>query len=225
MLTIFIRTVLLYVTVVVGMRLMGKRQVGDLEPGELVIAILISELASAPMQNISEPLITGLIPIITLVTIEVLTSYLLCHSLKLRTLISGRPSILIKNGKIDEREMTKSRTTINELIEALRLQGVTDISQVHYGILETGGKLSVILFPQHTPLTPHTNTTPPQKTGLPFILINDGHILDHNLKPVSMTQDKLKKVMKQHGYSSTNQIFLLLCDEYHNVYIMPKEKS
>ena len=144
MLNLIIRTIALYLTVVASIRIMGKRQIGELQPSELVVAIMISDLASVPMQDIKIPLVSGILPVLTLIFAEVIMSYMSLRSRKMRTIISGEPSIVIYDGHINERELKKLRFNINDLLEELRLNNYHDISDVAVAVIETSGKLSVI---------------------------------------------------------------------------------
>ena len=139
MFTGLIRTVILYLLIISGIRLMGKRQVGELEPSELVLSLIIADLASVPMQDFGIPLLTGIIPILTLLSITMILSVLTTKSVRFRTLLCGRPSIIIRDGLVDQHEMARNRLTVDELLEALRCKGSTVPSVVKYAILETNG--------------------------------------------------------------------------------------
>lgn len=149
----FYRTIILYLIVVVSLRIMGKRQIGELQPSELVIAIMISDLATIPMQETGIPLASGVIPIVTLIVLEVLSSFWSLKSKKFRTFATGRPSMLVENGQPNIVEMRRLRFNYDDLMEELRLWGLNDISEVQYAILETGGQLSIILKEENRPLT------------------------------------------------------------------------
>ena len=176
----FVRTIILYLLIIVGIRLMGKRQVGELEPSELVLALIIADLAAVPMQDFGIPLLSGIIPILTLLAITMIISVLSMKSVQFRILLCGRPSIIVENGTICQKEMIKNRFTVDELMEELRMKGVTDISNIKYAILETNGQISVLPFSNQLPPTAKDMNIAPQENGLPLVLINDGHILEHN---------------------------------------------
>ena len=150
----FIRTIILYITVIIAMRVMGKRQIGELQPSELVVTIMISELASIPMQSTGIPIFAGVVPILTLMVAEVSLSFLSMKSKAARKILVGTPSVIIKNGKIDTAEMEKLRINDDDLMEELRLCSCNNITDVEYGIVETNGKLSVILKRERQPYTP-----------------------------------------------------------------------
>ena len=155
MFTGLIRTVILYLLIISGIRLMGKRQVGELEPSELVLSLIIADLASVPMQDFGIPLVNGVIPIVTLLAMSMLLSCVSLRNVRFRTLICGKPAIIIRNGKLQQDAMRHNRLTLDELFEELRTQGVTDISDVKYAVLETGGQLSVLLRTAAQPATPY----------------------------------------------------------------------
>ena len=154
MATAFIRTIVLYFLIMVGLRLLGKRQIGELEPIELVLTLLISDLAAVPMQDFGIPLLNGVIPIVTLLSLSMLLSWGSVRSIRLRRLICGSPTALILDGKVQQDAMRHNRFTLDELIEELRSQGVTDLTSVKYAVLETDGQLSVLLYPYEQPATP-----------------------------------------------------------------------
>jgi len=181
MILIIIRTLILYLTTVLLLRLMGKRQIGQLQPYELVVIIMISELASIPMQNTGIPLFNGIIPIFLLVAAEITLSLISLKSEKARGVIAGQPSVLIENSRILEAELRRLRLNINELLEQLRQKGVFDVADVEYAILETSGELSVILKSAKRPVQPQDMDIWPDYEGLPVTLIIDGRVIEANL--------------------------------------------
>ena len=218
-----VRTIILYLLIIGGIRLMGKRQVGELEPSELVLDLIIADLAAVPMQDFGIPLLSGIIPIFTLLCITMILSVLTMKSIRFRAFICGRPSIIVENGAVDQHEMAKNRFTVDELNEELRGQGVTDISTVKYAILETDGRVSVILFANQRPVTAEQMSLFPDDVGLPMVIINDGRLLDRNLKERGLNEGWLKKRLEEHGVSSVKDVFLLSVDEQNRVYFVPKE--
>ena len=219
----FIRTIILYLLIIAGVRLMGKRQVGELEPSELVLALLIADLAAVPMQDFGIPLISGIIPILTLLSMTMIFSMLSMKSVRFRALLCGRPSIIVENGKLHQREMSKNRFTVDELMEELRMKGVTDISTVKYAILETNGQLSVLPYADQKPPTAKDMALSPEEGGLPIVIINDGHILEHNLKTRGYALNGLEKQLGQRGVQKAEDVYLLTADEQGRVYFAPKE--
>ena len=181
MFTGLVRTIILYLFIIVGIRLMGKRQVGELEPSELVMSLIIADLAAVPMQDYGIPLLTGLIPIFALLALTMMLSVVTMRSIKMRTLLCGRPSIIIRAGELDIEEMQRNRLTVDELLEDLRGKGYTDPSQVWYAILETNGQLSVLpRASQRPPTSGQLNKHFPE-SELPLVLISDGRVLEENL--------------------------------------------
>ena len=154
MMTAFARTVILYFLIMIGLRLMGKRQIGELEPSELVLTMMISDLATVPMQDFGIPLLAGVIPILTLLSLSMLMSQWSLRSLRFRALVCGTPTVLIRNGQLQQEAMRKNRYTLDELLEELRGQGISDIGDVKYAILENSGQLSVLPWTRQQPAPP-----------------------------------------------------------------------
>ena len=221
----FARTVILYALIIVGIRLMGKKQVGELEPTELVFAMLISDLAAVPMQDFGIPMLFGLIPIVTLLAITMALSVLSLKSIRFRNLICGRPSVIMEHGSILQNALAKNRFTVDELLEELRLQGITDLSTVKYAILENSGRVSVILYEAYQPATPDQLDLTPEEEGLPLIIISDGRVLRQNLQLRNLDQHWLQQQLAEHGHTSPTQVFLLTVDEVGRIYYVPKERG
>ena len=224
MATAFIRTIVLYFLIMVGLRLLGKRQIGELEPIELVLTLLISDLAAVPMQDFGIPLLNGVVPIVTLLALSMLLSYGCMRSIRLRRLVCGSPTTLIKDGQLQQAAMRANRFTLDELIEALRSQGVTDLTTVKYAILETDGTLNVILTPAERPVTAGQLRCAEPETGYPYILISDGTVLRENLRKCGKTEEWLRGECRRQGVKSPEQVFLLTCDTTGNVYFAKREK-
>lgn len=226
MTTALIRTVILYFLIMLGLRLMGKRQIGELEPGELVLTMMISDLATVPMQDFGIPLLAGILPILLLLSISMLLSQLSLQNLRLRNLICGIPAVLIRNGIIQQDIMRKNRYTLDELLEELREQGIFDIREVKYAVLENSGQLSVLPWTQYQPLTAsQLQLEPADDAFLPVILINDGRILERNLSACGRNEAWLKKILHREHLTSPSQVFLLTLDEQGNTYCVKKEHS
>ena len=219
MLIRFLRTLILYVVVIVAMRLMGKRQIGQLEPSELVVMILVSELAALPMQEIDMPLLHGLVPIATLVGLELVLSLVLLKSIRARRLICGKPVVIIHNGRLQRQEIRRARVTLDEIIEELRIQGTLDFSQVQYAIMETNGGVSVVLYPEFRPLTPSDMGQAPENTGMPTVVLNDGRWLDENLELRGLTRQFVLKELKKQGVTSEKACYVVMVDELKQVYV------
>lgn len=226
MITALLRTVILYLLVMIGLRLMGKRQIGELEPSEFVLALLISDLAAVPMQDYGIPLINGVVPIITLLSIAMIISVLNLKSIRFRSLVCGNPTIIIREGHVQQDQMRRTRFTVDELIEELRQQNIVDPSIVEYAILETNGKLSVILYPEYQPLTPKTmQNRKLEDTGLPIVLISDGHLIEDGLSQLGLDRKWLERKMEENKIESVASVFLMTVDKQHNLYFLRKERE
>lgn len=222
MLIMMMRTLIMFLVVVVALRLMGKRQIGKLQPYELVIIIMISELASIPMQNVSIPLVAGFVPIFILLLLQVVLSLISLHSEWARGFVCGRPSILIRNGKIVEEELARSRYNINDLLEQLRIKNFPNIAQVEFAILETGGELSVIPKSQHRPLSPADMSLPTKYEGLPVPLIIDGYLDRENLRDINLTEEWLLAQLARQGISDYKQVLYASIDTQGNFFCQRK---
>ena len=224
MLTALIRTIILYLLLMLGLRLMGKRQIGELEPSELVLALLISDLAAVPMQDFGIPLLNGVIPILTLLSISMIISVLNLKSIRFRKLICGSPTIVIREGHILQEEMRRTRFTVDELIEDLRQQGVVDLATVEFAVLETNGQLSVLLYPEHQPITPKTAQNKKLRdTGLPIVIISDGRLLENNLRQLGLDRTWLQRRLEENNLASVRSVFLMTVDKQHQLYYLRKE--
>lgn len=212
MFIVLIRTIILYGLVVVIMRLMGKRQIGELQPFELVITIMISDLASLPMQDTRIPLLHGVIPIITLLIAQIFLSELQLKSEKMRTLIDGRPSILIKNGKIETKQLRDQRMSINDLLEELRISGYLNITDIAYAILETDGQLSIIPKSDYEKVTRQDLKIKAKEIKLPIVIISDGEISKEGLRILKQDEKWIKSKLKANNISSEKEVLVALID-------------
>ena len=222
MITALLRTVILYFLIMTGLRLMGKRQIGELEPSELVLTMMISDLATVPMQDFGIPLLAGVIPILTLLSLSMLLSQLSLLSLRFRELMCGTPSILIRNGKLQQDAMRKNRYTLGELLEQLRGQGYVSVDEVRWAVLENSGQLSILPWARQRPPTAEELGLTPEEDELPFILINDGRIVRRNLARSGRNEAWLQKELRRTGHSA-GEIFLLTVDGSGKVLCIPKE--
>lgn len=222
---VLIRTIVLYLLIIAGLRLLGKRQLGELEPAELTLALIIADLASVPMQDNGIPLLTGLIPIAVLLCLATILSVLSAKSIRFRTLLCGRPSIVISDGKIAEQELRRNRLTVDELLEELRIQGYADLRAIKFAVLESNGKLSVLLRASQMPVTAAQMDVKAEETGLPVIIISDGRLLTKSLSAQGRNEKWLYRQLAAHGLTSPRQAFLLTVDQLGNTYCVPKEGS
>lgn len=211
--------------VVLIIRIMGKHQIGQLQPFELVITIMISELAAVPMQDTEIPLINGIIPILTLLLIQITLSFLSLKNETFRRIICGGPSILIENGKINEQELTRLRYNLNDLMEQLRLKNLPNISDVEYAILETSGKLSIIPKSQKRPVNPEDLKLNTSYEGLPVTLIVDGVLKLNNLKKLKLSEDWLRGELAKFGIHSWQEVFLASLDSSGKLFLQTKKKK
>ena len=225
MFTGLIRTIILYIFIIVGIRLMGKRQVGELEPSELVLSLIIADLASVPMQDYGIPLLTGIVPILALLSMTMILSVLTMKSVRFRALMCGRPSIVIRDGLVDQREMARNRLTIDELLEELRAKCYTDPATVKYAILETNGQLSVLPYANQKPPTAQQLQVPAEEAGLPLVVISDGRLLEHNLRTLGRDRKWLDQRLEERGCSGLEAVFLLLVDQTGSIYLARKDMS
>ena len=193
MLVTFIRSIVIYTIVLIVMRLMGKREIGQMQPFELAISIMIADLASIPMTDTGVPISNGIIPIMGLLVMHLIISILNIKSSKMREFICGKPTILIYKGKIDEKKLKKERFTLNELEEKLRSNNIMNIGDVDYAILETSGDISVIPKPNKRTTTPQDFNIMPDFEGINYNLIIDGKVMKENLKKIGKNYEWLKK--------------------------------
>ena len=225
MFTGFVRTVILYLLIIAGVRLMGKRQVGELEPSELVLSLIIADLAAVPMQDFGIPLLTGVVPILTLLALTMMFSVLTMKSVRFRALLCGRPSVIIRRGKIDQGEMRRNRLTVDELLEELRCQGYGGPAGVAYAILETNGQLSVLPWQREQPPVRGELGVEAGEPGLPLVLISDGRPLLHNLAARGYDGSWLDRQLQRQGLRGPEQVFLMTVDEAGGIYLAAKETA
>jgi len=224
-LVVVVRTLILYLIVVFIMRIMGKRQIGQLQPFELVIAIMISELAALPMQDIGIPLINGIIPILTLLFAQITLSFIGLKNPHARAIICGRPTILIQNGKINEAQLRKEMYSLNDLLEQLRIKDIQNIADVEFALLETNGQLSVIPKSQKRPVTPQDLNISTQYEGLSMDIIIDGDISYENLKLANLDINWLKDTLSKFGINNPKDVLFASLDSEGNLYYQVKERG
>jgi uncharacterized membrane protein YcaP (DUF421 family) len=206
------------------MRLMGKREIGQLQPFELVIAMMIADLASIPLSEWGIPISNGIIPILGLLVMHLIISVINMKSIKMRELICGKPSILIYRGKIDEKVLKKERFTINELEERLRGNNITNIGDVEYAILETSGQMTVIQKPNKRNVIPEDLGIMPDYEGIPYDLVIDGIIMEDNLNRIGKNYEWLKKATDKFGIKPEEALIITL-DGKGQIFCQKKEKK
>jgi len=217
-----LKTILMYMIVLVAMRLMGKRQIGQLQPFEFAVTIMISELAVFPMTEKDVSLIDGIVPIIVLVACQFVISIVSVKSVKAREVICGRPKILIANGALQENNLHRELYTINDLLEQLRIANVQNVNDVEYAVLETNGQLSLVLKSQKRPVTPSDLGIETKYEGLTIDIIIDGVIHYDNLKLAKVDESWLLKKLKDKGWPNPEDIFYASIDTQGNFYFQPK---
>ena len=222
MLISFIRTLILYSVLILVIRLMGKRQIGEMDPMEFVVTMLLANLAAVPMQETGIPLLAGLIPILVVLSMELLLSVLVYRSVGARKLLCGKPVILIEKGKLLEQNMKKTRITPDELTEFLRIEGIVDIASVKYAILETNGEMSVLPYAKYKPANAKAAGVQVDDVQLPVTVISDGRILAENLPLLGKTRMWVDEVLRNYNCAAKD-VYLLSCDPGGKLYFSRKE--
>lgn len=225
-LTAFIRTLLMYFIVLVVLRLMGKREIGKLSIFDLVVSIMMAEIAVMVIEDTKIPLIKGIVPIITLMLTQIILSYITLKSKKIRDIVEGQPAVLIANGKLRDNEMAKQRYTVDDLITQLREKNINRIADVEFAILETSGKLSVFPKPAQLPATKEDLEIKDRDYGgIPMPIIEDGRILSSSLQKINKDEKWLIKKIKEHGIHDVHQIFFASVDNKGEFFIDLKDKN
>lgn len=219
-----IRTSVLYIFVIAIMRLMGKRQIGELQPTELVVTLLLSEIIAIPMQDNDISLVSTIVPVLILVGFEILISVIGLKSVKIRSIMQGHSIIIIRDGKLDLKKIKELRFTIDDILEALRQKDIFDISKVQYAVVETNGTISVMLKPQFEPVTREDLKLKAEDSGMPCAVIIDGHIIKTDFDTCNMTADKLKKIIKKDKINVENTL-LMTIDKKGNKTVIGKEQK
>lgn len=224
MLTVLIRSVVLYLCIMLFMRLMGKRQLGELQPAELVISVLISNIVSLPVEDPNVPLLMGIIPVAMLVGLELIVSVLSLRFRSIRTLMGGNPVVIIHNGVIDQGALKTLRFSIDDLMESLRSQGVFDLSQIQYAIVETNGTVSILPYEKDAPATPTQLKLTLAPREVPVVVISDGMVLEDGLRGASMSRKQLNRILEKEQVS-VRDVFLFSADKSHRYTLIQKENK
>ena len=219
-----IRTSVLYLFVIAIMRLMGKRQIGELQPTELVVTLLLSEIIAIPMQDNDISLVSTIVPVLVLVGFEILISVISLKSVKIRSIMQGNSIIIIRDGKLDLKKIKELRFTIDDVLEALRQKDIFDISKVQYAVVETNGTISVMLKPEYEPVTRGDLSLETSDSGMPCAVIVDGRIIKTDFNSCNMTMDKLKKIIKKDKINVDNTL-LMTIDKKGNKTIIGKDQK
>ena len=219
MIITIIRTVILYIFVTLGIRLMGKRQIGEMQPNELVVTLLISEIAAIPLQDTSQPIIDGVVAIFMLVILEIIISVISMKSMFMRKIMNGKSAVIIKNGVIDQNVMRRVRMTVLDLVELLRGQNVFDISTVAFAVLEVNGNLSVLLKSSEQPATAGDLNIEKDNAVLPLPVISDGKIIKESLGALEIDETDVTETVKANK-TEVKKVFLMTMDRYKNISII-----
>ncbi len=225
MFTTFIRTIIMYFFVVLTLRLLGKRQIGELEPSELVVTIVISEVAAMPIQDTSESLVNSLVVIFLLLILEVLLSFGAYKSFAARKLFYGTPSVFYEKGIINQKEMKKQRFNLNDLMECVRNTGATSLSEVDFVIMETNGNVSVIPKTENRPVELADVGLSAAPVELSYIIIDNGAINQNNLKRLGYNEAWLDKQLKSKKIPDSSEVFCMTADKSGEVVIITNEKK
>lgn len=226
MIITIIRTFIMYVFVVGTLRLMGKRQIGELEASELVVTIIISDIAAMPITNTEVPLITNIAAVLILMVLEIMLSYLAYKSTSVRCALYGKPSTFYKNGSFNQAEMLRQRFNIADIMEELRNNGICSLDDVEYIVMETNGKVSVILKQEKSPITPTLLNLKTDTARMCYIIIDNGTPVKDCMKHLGLNDEWLKKQLKSHKVNSVKDVFYLSFEEATgNTVLIPKEKQ
>ena len=218
----YLRTIVLYLVLILVIRLMGKRQIGQMEPSEFVVTMLVANLAAIPMQDGAIPLFSGLVPILTVLGVELVLSFLSLKSILVRKLLCGKPVILVENGNILQNNLRKTNVTLDELTGHLRDKGVLDLEAVQYAILETNGNLSVFPYPKHMPASAKDAGIKASSQFIPLTIISDGYLSEDNLQKAGKDRLWVEKILSQHN-ATIKTTWLLTVDGRDHILFLPKE--
>ncbi|MBQ5608441.1 MAG: DUF421 domain-containing protein [Oscillospiraceae bacterium] len=220
----YVRTIVLYLVLIAVVRMMGKRQIGQMEPSEFVVTMLVANLAAIPMQDGGIPLFSGFVPIVTVLGVELVLSALSMKSVPLRKVLCGKPVILVENGNILQKNLKKTRVTLDELTGHLREKDVLDLQAVQYAILETNGNLSVFPYPKERPATAGEAGVQVRTQSLPITIISDGALLDQNLQKAKKDKNWVKRVLEERQ-ATVKETWLLTVDGNENIVFYRKEEK
>lgn len=223
MTVMFIRSFITYILLLLVLRLMGKRQIGELQPSELVTTLLLSEVASQPVTDDNIPLVYGLVPVAAILSFEVILSFAITKNKKFKKIMTGEISVLIDKGKLNMKEMKKNRISLEELASELRQKNIADISRVQYAIMEKNGKISVIEKAEYQPCTLEDMNIHSEERGIAHAFIVDGEICYENIESSGKNEEFLKKELEKRKIKSAEDIVLFTCDDAGNINIIRKE--
>lgn len=222
--SLILRGLVIYIIVALAVRFMGKRQIGELQPGELVTTMILSEIATMPMQDKDFPLLNGISLVFLFVSLELLSSYLAMKFRPYRTVMQGHSVLIIKDGRVLTKNLSMIRYSTDDLMEALRLKDVFDISDVRYAYIETNGSVSIKLKKEAEPVTPKDLGVPCRENALPCLVISDGKIIEDDFELCSMTKEKLLKILKKNNLT-VSEVFMMTADKQGNTYTVRKAEK
>ncbi len=225
MLITFIRTIIIYVFVIAVIRLMGKRQIGELEPSELVVTIIISEVAAMPIQDSSQPVSTAIVAILLLLILEIVISFTAYKSRNLRKVLYGTPSVLFSKGKINQREMEQQRFNVNDLMEIIRNNGASSLDEVDYVIVETNGNVSVLLNAEEQPIRAKDLKIQTNPVELSYIVVDNGRVNMKNLRLMGFDENWLMKKLAENSVGRIKDIFCMGANKNGEIFVIKKEKK
>lgn len=224
MIITILRTLIMYVFVVGALRMMGKRQIGELEASELVVTIIISDIAAMPITNTEVPMLVNIVGILMLMILEVVLSFVAFKSPRLRRFMYGKPSTFYKDGKFDQKEMQRQRFNVADIMEEVRGNGASSLAEVEYIVMETNGKVSVILKSEESPLTPKLMNIKTEPVRMSYIIIDNGNIIHGCMKMLGLNEEWLKRQLKDNGLKSASEVFFLSFEQNTgNIVVVPKE--
>lgn len=218
----FIRAFIIYIFVIIAVRLMGKRQVGELKPHELVITILLSAIAVIPLEENSMPLANCLVPILLFISLEIITSVISMKSLWFRNLLQGRPIFIIRKGKLDQKKLKEMRFTVDDVVDALRQKDIFDLSEVEDAVIETNGSISVLPKAKYKPLTPDDMNIEVKEKGMPVTIVMDGKPVNEYFNEYKIRDSEIELILKSQD-RDVKKIMLLTVDDNGNTFLIDKE--
>ena len=224
MLIAIVRTLILYIFIITALRLMGKRQISDMQPSELVVTLVVSDIASLPMQNTSQPLLSGMIPVMVLVGLEILTSVLMMKSRTVRKLVCGNPVVVIEDGRLLQKQMKRLRMTNSDLMEQLRQQNVFSLNDVQYCIVETNGALSILEKPEKRVPNAEEAGVTVEDNKLEAVVVSDGKLLKEGLSLCQKDERKVINILSE-NHIPINSVFLMTMDGNGAYRIIRKEEA
>ncbi len=223
MLQTILRIIILYVFMIFIMRVMGKRQIGQLQPVELVVTFMISQITTLPIEDLEVPLYRAIIPVLTLAALEVIISFVSLKFIRLRSVLQGHSIVIIRDGKVDRKQLKRLRYTVDDLLESLRQKDVFDINEVQYAIAETDGSLSVLLKPENRTATVKAVGAKPDNKGFPRVLISDGRMISSQISKSNMDKNEIERILKS-KYLKCKDVLLMTADDKKNINIIKKSQ-